>query len=452
MTTNIQAVPGPRVPGWLMALTQLSPKRIEFDSLTYLTENAAKFGRFFAIYSGKQVTYVTTDPHLAHEILVTRHQEFHKAELIRNAVAPFARNGLLTSEGDFWKRQRKLAQPAFHHQRIATYGAVVTDETQKLLTTWRTGETRDIAHDMMALTLQVVNKTLFNVELTQQTEHIGQLMQVILEAANDRINSYHPLWERIFQRQKRREAAALAELKQIVDKIIAEHRTQGDDKGDLLSTLLAARDEHGEPMAESQLRDEVITLFIAGHETTANTLTWTFYLLAQNPAVTETLLAEIAPLQGQTPVVGDLPRLPYSEQVIKEAMRLYPAAGGVLRQPLHDIELGGYRIPKGSNLAISSYAMHRDPQLFPDPLRFAPERFAPENEGNIPKYAYLPFGGGPRVCIGNSFALMEARLALITILQQWQLRLVSNQTVRAEQLFTTRPKGGKLLMVVARNS
>jgi cytochrome P450 len=448
MTTNTLSVPGPHVPGWMMALTHLSPIRIEFDSLTYLTENAAKYGPFFAIYAGKEVTYVITDPQLAYEVFVTRHQEFHKADLIRHAVTPFAGNGLLTSEGDFWKRQRKLAQPAFHHQRIAAYGAMVTDETQKLIATWQPGETRNLARDMMALTLKVVNKTLFNVELNEQVDHIGELMQVILEAANDRINSYNPLFERIFKGQKRRETAALAELNRIIDDIITQHRAQGDDQGDLLSMLLAARDEDGEPMEERQLRDEVVTLFIAGHETTANALTWTFYLLAENPTVTQKLMTEIATLQGQIPTVRDLAQLPYSEQVVKESMRLYPPAGGATRQPLHDIELGGYPIPKGSNMAVSSHAMHRDPTLFPDPLRFDPDRFSPENESKIPKYAYLPFGGGPRVCIGNSFAMMEARLALITILQQWKLQLAPNQTIRAEQLFTTRPKGGVLRMMV----
>lgn len=448
MSTTTATVPGPHVPGWLTALTQLSPVRMEFDSLAYLTENAAKFGNFFAIYSGKNVTYVTTSPQVAHEMLVTRHAEFHKGELIRSAVAPFARNGLLTSEGDFWKRQRKLAQPAFHHQRIAAYGAVVTQETEKIVADWRAGERRDIAREMMALTLRVVNKTLFNVEIRDQVDHIGALTTTILEAANDRINLYNPIFERIFKRQKRREEAAIDELHAIIEGIIDEHRRQGTDHGDLLSMLLLARDEEGKPMEAKQLRDEVVTLFIAGHETTANTLTWAFYLLAENPAVSEKLLAEIATLNGKTPTVRDLPQMPYSEQVIKETMRLYPAAGGVLRQPLHDIELGGYAIPKGSNVAVSTFAMHRDPALFPNPLRFDPERFSAEHEDEIPRYAYLPFGGGPRICIGNSFAMMEARLALITILQQWKVKLAPGQKVRAEQLFTTRPKGGKLWVVV----
>jgi len=434
-----------------MVLLQLSPVRIEFDALTYVSENAAKYGPLYAITVGNVVTYVISDPQLAHEILVTRHSEFHKAEVVRKAVGPFAGNGLFTSEGDFWRRQRKLAQPAFHHQRIAAYGTVVTDEAKKLITAWRAGETRDIAHEMMALTLKVVNKTLFNVEVTEQIDHIGTLTMTVLEAANDRINNYYPLWERLFKRQQRREAAAIAELDRLIYGFIADHRAQGTDNGDLLAMLLAARDDGGEPMSEQQLRDEMLTIFVAGHETTANALTWTWHLLAENPAVEAKLLAEIATLAGRTPTVRDLTGLPYSEQVVKEAMRLYPPAGGVTRQALHDIELGGHRIPKGRDIAISTYTMHRNPQFFPEPLRFDPERFAPENEGRIPKYAYLPFGGGPRVCIGNSFAMMEARLALIAIAQMWQLTHAPNQTVRAEQLFTIRPKGGLKMVVASRN-
>jgi cytochrome P450 len=214
--------------------------------------------------------------------------------------------------------------------------------------------------------------------------------------------------------------------------------------------LLAARDDEGNPMSKQQLRDEVITLFIAGHETTANALAWAFYLVAQDPAAEARLLQELAPLQGKPPTMGDLAQLPYSEQVIKEAMRLYPPAGGVTRQPIHDIELGGYPIAKGSTIAISTYVMHHDPALYPDPDRFDPDRFTPENEANLPKYAYLPFGGGPRVCIGNSFALLEARLILLTVLQRFRLHLAPGQTVRAQQVFTLRPKGGLPMRIQAR--
>jgi cytochrome P450 len=421
---------------------------MEFDSLRYIVDNARDYGGFYGIYMGDTVTYVVTDPQLVHEILVARHSEFHKADLLRRSAGELLGNGLLTSEDDFWKRQRKLAQPAFHYGRIAAYATTMVQSTRALIDTWRDGETRDIAHDMMSLTLDIVTRTLFGVDVKEKADRIGQLMHVVLEAANDRLNAYNPVWERLFQTRHKREQVAMRELIDIVDGIIAEHRKQAEDTGDLLSMLMAARDDEGNPMSEKQLRDEVMTLCVAGHETTANALSWAFYLLSQNPSAYDKLRGEIAQLDGQPPTLQDMSKSPYSEMVMKEVMRLYPPAGGATRAPLHDIELGGYRLPKGSNIAISTYGMHHDPALFPDPEKFDPGRFSPEREATIPKYAYLPFGGGPRVCIGNTFAMMESRLALITILQRFKLALAPNQTVKAEQLFTIRPKGG-LRMIAA---
>jgi len=416
-----------------------------------MLKGARQFGRFYAIWIGDAPIYVVSDPDLVHEILVERANLFHKAALVRDAVGSFAGNGLFTNEGDSWRRQRKLAQPAFHHRRIEAYGNTMVQQTLDLLAEWQDGATVDIAHEMTNLTLGIVNKTLFNIDLRAQAEHIGTLMKTILSGANDRINSYDPIWGRLFKHKARRERAATEELFAIVDGIIAEHRRQGEDTGDLLSMLLAARDEEGNPMPEQQLRDEVITLFVAGHETTANALAWSFYLVAQHPLVEERLLAEIAALQGNPPTMQDLATLPYSEQVVKEAMRLYPPAGGVTRQPTEDIELGGYPIAKGSMITLSTYVMHRDPAFYPEPDRFDPDRFTPENEAKLPRLAYLPFGGGPRICIGNSFAMMEARLILATILQQVHL-LPPTKRVRAEQLFTLRPKGGLPMQIQRRAS
>jgi len=416
------------------------PWRVDFDPLNFMLASARRYGAFYAIWMGETPIYVISDPALAHAILVERAKEFHKAEMIKAAVGPFAGNGLFTNEGDAWRRQRKLAQPAFHHRRIEAYGATMVEQTLELLADWQPGATLDLAHEMTKLTLGIVNKTLFNVDVRTQADHIGELMTTILSRANDRVNSYNPVWERIFKRNQRQEAAALAALFAVIEQIIAEHRRQ-EDSGDLLSMLVAARDEEGNPMSAQQLRDEVITLFVAGHETTANALTWAFYLVAQHPAVEAKLLAELAVLQGQAPALADLAHLPYTEQVIKEAMRLYPPAGGVTRQAIHDLELGGYPIAKGHTIAISTYVMHRDPTLYLDPERFDPERFTPENEAKLPRLAYLPFGGGPRICIGNSFAMLEARLILATILQRYHLTPPA-KPVRAEQLFTLRPKGG----------
>ncbi len=452
-TTQPKRLPGPSIPGWTQKITNLLPWRSEFDSLNYMRKAAQQYGRFYAIWLGSKPIYVISDPALVHEVLITRAAEFHKAELVKHAVGRFAGNGLFTNEGDFWRRQRKLAQPAFHHRRIEAYGATMVQQTLELLAGWPSIAKRDIAEEMTALTLGIVNKTLFNVDVRDQSEQIGALVTTILSSTNDRINSYDPIWARIFKGKAQREAAAIQELFAIIQGIIAEHRRQGEDTGDLLSMLLAARDEEGNPMNERQLRDEVSTLFVAGHETTANTLAWSFYLVAQHAAVEEKLLHELAQLthlKGNPPGVGDLAQLPYSEQVVKEAMRLYPPAGGVTRQPIHDIELGGYPIAQGSMITISTYNLHHDPEFFPEPDRFAPERFTPENEAKLPKHAYLPFGGGPRVCIGNSFAMMEARLILLTVLQRYKLLLAPGQTVRAEQVFTLRPKGGLPMTVQKR--
>ncbi len=445
LNTN-QRMPGPVTPGFARIITQLSPVRLPFDSLKYVIDNGKIYGRLWSIYFGDNVTIVISDPDLIHEILVARHDEFQKSQQLRDSVGNIIGNGLLLSEGDFWKRQRKLAQPAFHMNRIASYGTTMTQHTLDLLSMWRDGETRDIAHDMMTLALGIVNKTLFGMDVRAQSDRIGELMHTILEGANDRLIRYAPFWERLTHSRAHRERAAREELFAIVERIIAEHRNMPDN-GDLLSMLLAARDDDGQPMSDRQLRDEVITLFIAGHETTANLLAFALWLVSENRHIEDKLLREIATLSGTPPAVADLAKLPYVEMTLKEAMRLYPPAAGAAREPIHDLEMAGYRIPRGAQILISSYSMHRDPALFVEPDKFDPERFSAEREAAIPKFAYLPFGGGPRVCIGNAFAMMEARLALTTMLQRYQFSLAPNTRVQTEQLFTIRPKGG-LKMVV----
>lgn len=440
--------PGPRFSVLQGALLRFLPAS-RFDSLKFVLDQQRQYGTFSCIVNGKTRFYIISDPNLAYEVLVAKNDQFHKAQILRDAVGFFLGNGLLTNEGESWKRQRKLAQPAFHFQRIEAYGKVMADETLRLTDSWRDGETRDIAHDMMTLTLYIVCRTLFSADMRGKADRVGELMRVLLEGANDIINNAQTWLEKMTHVKRRRQQRAADELKVMIDDIIREHRAQSEDTGDLLSMLLAARDETGQPMSEAQLRDEVITLFTAGHETTANAVTWTLYLLSQHPVVEAKLRQELAALDGQPPSVRDLQRLPYLEMVVKESMRLYPPAGGATREPIQDVELGGYVIPKGAAVAVSSFAMHRNPRFFSSPEHFDPERFSPEREAQIPKYAYLPFGAGPRVCIGNVFAMMEARIILATLLQRWTLSLAPGEQIRAEQLFTIRPRGG-LKMIVRR--
>jgi cytochrome P450 len=449
LNTAERIPPGARFSKAQMALTRFLPST-SFDSLKFIVEQQAKYGRFTCIAAGDSRTYIVTDPELAREILVEKAGKFHKAQMLRDAAGIFLGNGLLTSEGDFWKRQRKLAQPAFHFQRIEAYGEVMAGETLKVAGAWRDGETRNIADDMMRITLAIVCRTLFSTQLNVDVDRIGALMHDLLEGAQMVISQSQSWLELATHRIQRRQHEAAREMQAIIDRIIAQRKAHAVDNGDLLSMLMAARDDEGQPMSDAQLRDEVITLFLAGHETTANAVTWTLYLLSQHPDIEAKVIEEMAALNGEPPAVRDLQKLPYLEQVMKESMRLYPPAGGATREPIEDIELAGYAVPKGSNIAISSYAMHHNPELFPDPERFDPERFTPEREVQIPRYAYLPFGAGPRVCIGNVFALMETRILLACILQRWKLSLAPGQKVKAEQLFTIRPQGGLRMIVKSR--
>ncbi|MBX3086601.1 MAG: cytochrome P450 [Anaerolineae bacterium] len=441
VTSKPVLAPGPRIPGAMVKLVQLSPFAIRQDQLKLNYDMMKQYGSVVCMHVGSILIYFITEPDLIHEMLVQRPEDFRKAQLLRDSAGWMMGNGLLTSDGEFWKRQRKLAQPAFHHKRIEAYGTTMVEYTAQMLETWKSKPSIDLFNEMMALTLRIVNKTLFNVDLTSQVERIGALMTTILAAANDKLEVVPTLADKLAVFKRRREQQALADINAIIKQIIEEHRQAKSDSGDLLTMLLEARDENDQPMPEQQLQDEVMTLFVAGHETSANGLTWALYLLATHPEVEAKLRQEIKQvLGGRPPTIADLAQMPYGEMVVKETMRLYPPAGGVTREPIHDTQLGGYLIPAGTLIGVSTYAMHRNPKFFPDPEAFDPERFSKEREAAIPKYAYLPFGGGPRVCIGNSFAMMEIRLAIATILQRYQLTVENKEPVTAEQQFTIRPK------------
>lgn len=427
------------------------------DFFNYIERSFSEYGDLFRIDMFGRPTFFVHHPDHLHELLVSRADDFQKNRDYtdpQRGLARFFGNGLLTSNGDFWKKQRKLVAPALHTRRIAAYAGIMVDETADMLDRWGEGGQFDIAHEMTQATLQIVSRALFSLDASDMSTdalRIGQIMSDIQEfvGATFTLESLLPTWIPTPRRQQ--EGTAKRDLDEIVYRIINNWRRAGQDRGDLLSMLLLARDDDDQPMTDQQARDEIVTMFLAGHETTANTLNWLWMLLAQHPEAERKLHDEIDEvLAGAKPQLEDLRRLPYTERVVKEALRLYPPAFGFNREAIRDTSIGGYAIPAGADIQVVTWTTHRDARWWEDPLAFRPERFAPENESALKKYAYLPFGGGPRVCIGNSFALMEAQIMTALIASRFQLRLAPGQVVTPEPLLTLRPRGGLPMMVTPR--
>jgi cytochrome P450 len=447
---KLQYPDGPKINLALAILGQMMPERFPFDPLAFGVGIAREFGDIAHYTVGPMHVYQVNHPNLARQILVEQAEKFHKAKLVKRALRPFAGDGLFTSDGALWKQQRKLMQPAFHQRQLAAYADVMVTHAQGLTETFVDQETRDVGADMTKVTLGIVVKALFGADLPREAGEIAGSMVAVLDAVNQRMNYAlkFPSW--VPTARNIRERRALVKLDAMLQVLIAARRSASEGRDDLLSVLLAAVDEEGGRMSERQLRDEMMTLFLAGHETTAGALTWTWYLLSQHPAVEAKLHEEIdRVLAGREPGMSDLVNLPYSDMVIRESMRLYPPAPGIAREPVEDVSIGGYDVRKGSLIVIHSYAMQRDDRYFPDAERYDPERFAAGWEERIPRYAYLPFGSGPRGCIGNSFAMIEARLVLVAMAQKFRLALPAGETVRPVQLVTLRPSG-PLRMRVAR--
>ena len=384
------------------------------------------------------------DPAHIEYVLSTNARNFIKSRSLRT---PFFRRlvgqGLLTSEGEMWKRQRRLAQPAFHRQRISAYGDVMVEYTLRRIEGWKAGEQRDIHRDMMRLTLEIVVKTLFDADVSKDADKVGNVLSRLVKPFASQATLKWIADNRLPTRTHRSFNRDVDEIDAIVYRIIEERRTSGIDQGDLLSMLLAAHDEDGSQMTNRQLRDEVMTLFLAGHETTALTLSWAWYLIARNPDVEQKFHEELDQvLGGRLPVPADLPRLKYTEMIAKESMRLYPPAYGLGRQAVEDCEIGGFRIPRGSQLFMFQWVTQRDPRFFPDPEQFKPERWTEEFTNSLPKYAYFPFGGGPRVCIGNYFAMMEIVLLMATIGQRFRFSVEQRQPVELLPAMSLRPRDG----------
>ena len=353
--------------------------------------------------------------------------------------------GLVTSEGELHRRQRRLIAPAFHRGRISTYADIMTRYGLRMCERWQSGATLDIHREMTQLTLAIVSKTLLGADVdSAEASAVSDAVTMLMPLIDNPILILSPKLFR-WMPGHRSYGRALQLLDSTIYRIVAEHRRTGDDRGDLLSMLLAARDEEdaGRRMSDQQVRDEVMTIFLAGHETTANALTWAFYLLSQNPEAEARLHAELdVVLGGRRPTLDDLPRLTYAALVLDESLRMYPPVWAIGRRALSDVQLGGWGIPAGSNIALSQWAMHHDARYYPDPWAFRPERWLPGEQEKRPEFSFFPFGGGPRICIGESFARMEAALLIAGIAQNWRLRLEPGFRVELLALVTLRPKVG----------
>lgn len=412
------------------------------DRLGVLTRCAREYGEVVFLQVEDTAVCLLSNPEAIEEVLKDR-LLFVKAADLR-MMKGILGNGLVTSEGSFWQRQRRLTQPVFHQQRIANYGEVMVEYTQSLLETWRDGETRDIHADMMRLTLNIVMKTIFDQDVTDEAaNHVAHAVEVGLNWFEGRLKA-EAMGETLPITEDARYESAIALLDETIYAIINHRRSTGELGGDLLSMLMQVRDaDDGSQMTDQQLRDETTTLVLAGHETTSNTLSFTWMLLAQHPEVQAKLAEELQTvLGGRAPTIADLTRLPYANMVIKETLRLYPVVTDLTREATRDCKIAGHSIPAGCTMIMSQWVMHRDPRYFDAPEVFAPERWLDDLEKRLPRGVYFPFGDGPRVCIGKSFALMEAVLLLATIAQRFQLDLVPDQTIEFQPSITLRPKHG----------
>jgi cytochrome P450 len=411
------------------------------NPLDYFTAMAQKYGDVSGMRIGKFRSLFINRPDLIEDVLVNNARLYHKGRILRANKYLFG-EGLLTSEGDFWLRQRRLAQPAFHRARVNAYAATMAEYAEQMIATWRNGEERDIHEEMMQLALRIVSKTLFDADVTRDAKEVGETLDVLLQiAANFGRTILVPLW--VPSPRNIRAKLGIKRLEKVIYRIIAERRANGRDTGDLLSILLHAQDEDGSHMNDRQLRDETITLFLAGHETTANTLAWTWWLLAQNPAVEKKFHEELdGVLSGRAPEVDDLPRLAFLNNVLTESLRLYPTAWGMARLAAEEHEIAGYPVRRGYGVAFAQWVIHRDARWFDAPLEFRPERWDNGLAKQLPRFAYFPFGGGPRQCIGNTFALMEASVVLATIGQKFRFQLVPDHKVTPLASITLRPKNG----------
>jgi cytochrome P450 len=430
--------PGPKISRWA-SLTY----RFSADPLNFLTALARSYGDLASYRMGGELIFFANHPRYIKDLLVTDSRNFTKSRALERSKRLLG-DGLLTSEGAVHLRQRRLMQPAFHRERIASYGRTMVFYADRMRRAWSSGAVLDVSEEMMRLTLSIAGKTLFDVDVGSQAAEVGRALTEVMESFWLSLMPFADLLERLPAGRLRRARLARHRLDKIIYGMIAERRSNPRDRGDLLSMLLLAQDDDdGSAMTDLQVRDEAMTILLAGHETTANALTWTWYLLSQSPELEAKMRAEVdCVLRGQLPTVADIPSLRLVENVVTEAMRLYPPAWAIGRRAIEPYPIGGYLAPARTIVLISPWVMHRDARFFPDPERFDPERWTPEFKAALPRLAYFPFGAGPRQCIGESFAWMELVLVVAAFAQHWKLRLVPGHPVVPRPLVTLRTRHG----------
>jgi cytochrome P450 len=424
------------------------------EPLAFLQAMARRYGDITHIHTGPVHSYLFNHPDLIREVLVTKGKSFRKWERQKRVFRKVDGNGLINSEGDFWLKQRRLIQKAFHRRRLGRYADKMVEVTRRRLDRWTPGTAINLDQEMTQLTLEIVGETLFGVTLGERAAWLGETAEVLRETFVREFLALVPLPDWLPLPSKRRMRRAIRDLDGFITGIIRDRRASGEDRGDLLSMLLLAVDDQGDGtgMTDQQARDEAVTLFNAGHDSTSAALAWACYFLARDPAVQERLREEVeVVLAGRVVTFEDLPRLSFADRVVKESLRLCPPTPVLFnREAITEVEVGGYRLPRGSLAILSPYVTQRDPRWFPEPERFDPDRFAPGRVEDIPEYAYFPFGAGPHVCVGNAFALMEITLVVATLVQRFHIELTPGQEdLEPELKVSLRPKGGVWVKQVA---
>jgi len=421
------------------------------DRLNLYLRVAQQCGNVGSFHFGPFRVVFFNTPEYVHSIFVEHAYDFDKGAAIHNTFRPIIGNGIFVSEGDFHRRQRKLMAPSFQPRHITSYADSMAYYGEFVQQQWSEAETIDVSQAMTGLTMSIIGKVLFDADVFTETDELGAAMTTTLAHASHTLSQLFPVPLNWPTKRNRNTRSAIAVLRGRIQKLIEERRAESKERNDFLSVLLQAKDEDGSYMSDQQIIDESLTLFGAGHETTATALAWVWYLLASHPEIYKKVQEEVdTVLQGRAPTYVDLTRLPYCLQVFKETMRLYPPAYAISRSPLHDVTIDGYTVRKGKDIAfVSPYTLHRRPDYFPEPEKFDPERFTPENEKKLLRYAYMPFGAGPRICIGNHFAMLEGHLLLATLAQRVTFELVPGQQLEPDpsKTITIRPKNGVNMVV-----